>query len=381
MDLFKNKFLWYPLLVLATIFAIDKIFALPVVLENTVLWKKIEPMFYESRYHLFDQLREEYPKLAPADRKLGLIFGSSRGGEFNAEDFARERPGVRAYNFSAPLAPPSYFYYWLDRVLAADMRPAFVIIECDPLLFGPSAAGYSLAYSYDADFVFRHVDVFPGPGDGFEAEGPGFSVDEAETFFLKRLFALYRYPLEWKTIEENNETHSAIVPGKGLVSIKGKEFKKNLTEIVRASNRRNLGGIPNPLKFSLSPEEIQKDADRMEELHLGRGFPSRSQIVFFKKAIRRLAAEKIPVVVYWPLSSPALREKYREHDLFEKFQKPLLDFLDRTRREHPRARIAFLDPYDDEELDCRVFIDASHLSGACFPQITERILDRLPRKL
>ena len=378
MDFLKHKYLWYPLIALLVIVSIDKIFLLPVVLENTVLWKKIEPMFYESRYHLFDQLDDEYNQRTQDGEHLGVIFGSSRGGEFSAEDFAKARPGAFTYNFSAPLAPPSYFYYWLDRILGAGMQPGFVVVEADPLLFGRSAVNYSLSYTYDADFMLRNTDVYSRSGKGFRAEGRGFTLDEAENFFLKRMFALYRYPLSLDTIEENNAEHSAIVPGKGLVTIRGKDFKKNLTEIVRDANRRNLGGIPNPLKFSLPEAEIQKDADRMEELHLASGFPSTTQIIFFKKIIRRLADARVPVVVYWPLSAPQLRAKFEERNLIDTFQKDLNRFLEETRARHPDAHVEFLDPYEDESLTCRTFIDASHLSGACFPEITRRIVAKLP---
>ncbi len=380
MDLLRARFLWYPLAVLLAIIVVDKVFLLDAVKEHTVLWKKIEPLFYESRVDLFAQLRTEYGTRAARGEHLGLVFGSSRGGEFNAEEFTRARPGAFTYNFSAPLAPPSYFYYWLDRILSAGMRPGFAVVECDPLLFSQQAAGYSLAYGYDAAFMLRHTDFFRDTRRDFRAEGAGFSVDESETFFLKRLFALYRYPLEWKTIEENNEEHSAIVPGTGLITIRGRDFKKNLREIVLDANRRNLGGIPNPLSFSLPEDEIAKDADRMEQLHLKSGFPAPTQVIFFKKLITRLALEKIPVVVYWPLSAPALRAKYQANGLFESFQAPVREFLAETARENPDVSIAFLDPYDDESLTCRVFIDSSHLSGACFPAITARLASRLPAR-
>ncbi len=375
MEILKNKYLLVPLLIFTIVFAADKIFRLPVVLEYTVFWQKVEPDFYESRNWLFDQLRQEYPDRTASGQKLGVIFGTSRAGEFSTDYFARKIPGSYTYNFSAPLACPAFHYYFLSRMLDAGIRPDFVLIEADPVLFSSGAVDYSLSYSYDPVFVFRNTDYNrTAPANIWDAEGRGFSFDEAETYFLKQTFALYKFPLDINNVSENMRTITLPHPTEGLKTYQVSEFKKSVLNSIRSANKSNLGGIPNLIYFTVPPQMMEQDAENLANRHLAGFTPSQTQIQFFKKLIRALSYNNIRTIVYWPVVSEPLRRRMEKLRLMETFQKPLEQYLASEAKANPEFRAQFSDPYLDPALKCRQFQDATHLSGACFFELTDRIL-------
>ena len=90
------------------VYAVDKIFYITWVQENTVHWQKIEPLFYESRGDLYERLRTQYPERSAAGQKLGLILGTSRAGEFDQNYIASRVPDSYTFNFSAPFSCPAF---------------------------------------------------------------------------------------------------------------------------------------------------------------------------------------------------------------------------------------------------------------------------------
>ncbi|MBX7058555.1 MAG: DUF1574 domain-containing protein [Leptospirales bacterium] len=372
-----KRFLWFPLLGFALLFALDKVFMLPSVLHHTMHFQKIEPIFYESRGPLFEQLRAEYNRRSPADRsRLALIFGSSRAAEFDHEYIARRSGGVAAYNFSAPFASPAFHYYWLQKILAAGIRPAFAIIEADPLILGGDSMEYTLKYSLDANFVVGHTDLFRrDPSDIWMIEGRGFSYPEAEDYFLLRAFALYRYPLVPSTLLENNKQIWALPPG-GMIPqlMPARDSRLRFREFVQLANELKLGGIPNPLSRRLDEREMQNDAEDRAKRLFSNYRISGTQIIFLKHIIRELLSRQTRVIVYWPVSAAAFQKHMLQQKMPQRVEIPLRALLRRLQSEQPGADIRFVDPNDDQRLRCRDFIDSHHLSGACFPQLTDLVL-------
>jgi len=364
MDFIKNPYLFLPLLCLALIFCLDKLLLVPAIQEHTLLWKKIEPPFYASREALSQQLAGE-------KERAGLILGSSRAGEFSSEFIAEHSAIKKTYNFSAPLTCPAYHYYWLQRILRSGHKPAFVILEADLLLFSAGALDYALNYSFDPGFVLRHTDFLDRKGEGFATRGRGFTFDEAETFFLKYFFALYRYPLDAKALQENRQ--EVFLPDGTFRT--GRELRQELNRLIERVNREKLGGIPNPLQFNVAEEAMAQDARRLADRHLTRP-PSGTQIIFFKRIVESLAREKIPLVVYWPLVSEPLNRLQQEAR--PEFQGELKNYL--ANRQTGDWQAAFLDPNPDPEVRCRSFVDSSHLSGKCFEEVTLQLLKALQLK-
>ncbi len=376
MDLFKHRVLWIPPLGVAALFILVILFLLPSLTDLTVHWQKIEPAFYESRALLFEQLKEEYPARAEAGQKLGLILGTSRAGEFEQADIAKLIPGSYSFYISAPFSSPIFFAYWLERIFAEGMQPEFVIFEIDPILMTNRAMEFTLQYSLDGRFVWDRTELYRQlPADPWEAEGRGFSYDEAESYAAAALFGLHRYPINFDSIVANNSSLGSMGLMLGFTS--PIEFRDHVKGIMQIANKEKLGGIPNPMQAQKRPEEMIADAREKTKIFL-EGFEiSPTQIIFIKNTLRDLARRQIPVVVYWPAATAEYHENVRAYEMIEHVQEPLRKLLVEIEAEYPGSYLKMYDPNPDPEFQCRSFYDSHHLSGGCFPELTRLLIRRL----
>lgn len=375
MQLLKNRFLFAPFLLLCVLFGLDKLFWIETVRQQTQLWNKIEPAIYESRLSLFRQLQDHYPKLRNNKQKLGVILGTSRAGEFDSKHFARFVPDSQTYNFSAPLAGPAYHDYWLEQLLGAGIKPDFVIVEADPVLFSPASMRYPLAYSFDFAFVWQYLDFRrakpPNPSDFksvWNTRGSGFTFDEAETFWLKQTFALYKYPPNLKAYKKNR---TVVNPFTGMT---GHGARGHFASLIANANEQNLGGIPNVLLETRSEAEIASKAIEDARVHLYNYAASHTQTIFFKKLLSQLAQQGIRTIVYWPLAPRPYRAIMEELGLVADMQAMIRKELSHLEAQHPQARLYFVDPNGAAEIRCRHFRDSHHLSGRCYDQLTDYLL-------
>lgn len=123
-------------------------------------------------------------------KQIGLILGSSRSGEFDSDMLESFFPNTNSFNFAAPFGPPSFQAYWLERTLNSKLPLRYVLIEVDPLLFSQSAIDYSLNGSYDNAYVLSQIDLYRAKNKNpWASSANGFSTDEVEVYFLKKLFA------------------------------------------------------------------------------------------------------------------------------------------------------------------------------------------------
>ncbi|MBL8020386.1 MAG: DUF1574 family protein [Leptospirales bacterium] len=375
MEWIKSKFLLTPLVLFVAVFAIDKLFLLQVVRDNLTSWKKIEPPFYASRYDLYDLYRTSLPQHRAAGLKTGIILGSSRSAEFNSEGIEAVIHKSRTYNFSAPFACPSYWYYWLRRMEKDGVLPDYVILESDGIIFNERAIEYSLGYSYDSSFVFNHIDWDRKRKINAWQRPAGFSFDEAETFFLKKLFAMYRFPPDPRLIRENNESMMLFAPGSGPRMWTPIELRNHILSWMGRINTEKLGGIPNLLSIQLPPDKMKEDAENMAGIHLAGYAASPTQISFYKQMLRTLYKQKVPTVLYYPVMS----------DVFKAKQTAMLP-RDWVSEEQLETELRNLDPTGavirlvnpDRQLRCRTFVDSLHLSGSCFPEVEKLLLQQLP---
>ena len=376
MELSKSKFLWIPPLLLCAVWALDKALLFPFVEKHTQLWRRIEPPFYQSRYDLFEQLQLQYPVRTQKSESLGVIFGTSRAGEFSAQDIARAAPGTYAYNFSAPFASPSFHYYWLHRMNRAGMRVKLAIVEVDPLLFSPQSVRYSLSYSYDATFVGSNIDWNrnrPRKPEDIEAvfamRGSGFSFDEAETYFLKQAFAAYKFPPSLAALRENTKVNP-------LIGRTGNDFREWIRGKIAEANRINLGGIPNPLVHQSTPEIIEKQAALDAETYL-RGYqPSPTQVFFFRRLLHDLVSGGARVILYWPMAPVPYRQAMKSMDLVRPLKRAIGREIQRNAARFPKNPARLVDLNDDPRMTCRYFLDSHHLSGRCYPLLTQLLMAR-----
>ncbi|TGL90415.1 DUF1574 domain-containing protein [Leptospira congkakensis] len=364
---FKFPVVLYPILLAVSLFLLDKIFFLPVIVENTYSWKKIERKFYELKEDLFEVMLEEIKK--NPSKQIGLILGSSRSGEFDSEMLELFFPNTNSFNFAAPFGPPSFQAYWLERSLDAKIPLRYVLIEVDPLLFSQSAIDYSLNGSYDNEYVLKQIDFYrTRTKNPWVADAKGFSTDEVEIYLLKKLFALYKYPLDPTAIKANNkEIEVGFFPGMS-VGITGKDHKRNYVDKIKLVNRVKFGALPNEIKFANMDVFIERDAEAMYNQYLRGQSLAPTQIYFFKKMLERLKGTGIPVIIYFPAVSEALRKRMSTDGLLEKFNLEIKNAVSIASKT-PNSKFTVVDPNIDPRWVCKDFVDSLHLSGACFPNL------------
>lgn len=344
---FKLKFpvVFYPILLAFSLFLLDKIFFLPVVVENTYSWKKIERKFYELKEDLFEVMLEERRK--NPSKQIGLILGSSRSGEFDSKMLESFFPNTNSFNFAAPFGPPSFQAYWLERSIQAKLPLRYVLIEVDPLLFSQSAIEYSLNGSYDNEYVLKQIDFYRmKTKNPWLAEAKGFSMDEVEVYFLKKLFALYKYPLDPTAIKANNkEIEVGFFPGMS-VGITGKDHKRNYIDKIKLVNRVKFGALPNEIKFANMDVFLERDAEAMYNQYLRGTKLAPTQIYFFKKMLDLLKGTGIPVIIYFPAVSDALRRRMSTDGLLEGFNGEIRKAVAHA-SQVPNSKFTVVDPNSD----------------------------------
>lgn len=367
----KEKYLWMVILLPAFWFGIDKIFGLEIVKEYTIPWKKIEILFYESKEDLLSVYSGNLSKHKKERLDRAIILGTSRSGEFSPHDIRRSIPSLVSYNFSAPLAGPAFHYYWLKKVHSVDPDLKLVILETDPVLFSKNTLTYTLNYALDNDFVIENSNFFSerfmSPWDADKRKG--FQWDEVETFLTKNLFLSYKFPPDPNSIR-NNKKETFMIVDSEVVTVSGKEYKKNFADIIYKANRVEYGAIPNQINHQGDLNFIKKDANNMANTYFGNNFQaSLTQVVFFKKTLRYLAEHNIKAILYWPIVSDSFREEMEKRGLVREYKNAIIQEIAKVKKEYPNSSIILLDVHDEKDLNCRAFIDSLHLSGACYPEL------------
>lgn len=385
MDFIKNNFLLIPLFFLLMIFAVDKIAFIPKVKNSIMYWKKIEPLLYESREKLFVQLQRDYDSKRSQNQKSGLILGTSRSGEFDTDYIKKYMPDTYTYNFSAPFGSVAYYYYWLDRILEKNMKPAYVLLEIDAVVMSAQAINYQLSYSFDMGFVITHTDINrPRLKNPWKQTGKGFSVADADKYYLKQLFGFYKYPLKLGNIRENQEKKFMPSPDGRIREIRLGEWRENAMPFIDQVNEKKLGGIPNFFFVKLSSEDMKKDAVNTASRNLAHYRAAPTQVVFLKNILNRLAHENIPVLIYVPYVNPIYykfeKRTDKVYDINKRFRQPFLALLKELHKKN-KMKMQIIDLNRTKKMECRKFTDSYHLSGQCFPELTDHLFTEFSKQL
>lgn len=343
----KHKFLLYPLVLAGFIFCFDKLFGLTCVRKYTE--SRIEYAFYAEKKALLEQLLS-FQATKKSEEKLLVLFGTSHMGEFSHKYIQEKHQGITTYNFSAPMAPPSYLYYNLQTVLDAGAKVDYAVLEIIPETFQTAANEYALKFSYDWKFMLDNRDVFSG--------------DEIESFIHANLFSVVRFPPRLNIAIQRIKDKNAIV---------GFEYFNSL---VHLATKQNNGGIPNPIIHEVPEDFFEKES----KVYFQQAFrkqgnlsykESIAQKIFYEKFIDTCKKNKIKLIIYKPILSKHLQKLLDESDFYNSWWKDKIEFA--TRSNTPVLNMA---EYSNS-IQCQKFIDVHHLSGGCYPEITDILLQNL----
>lgn len=343
----KHKFLFYPLLLASFIFCFDKLFGLTCVRKYTE--SRIEYAFYAEKGALLEQMLN-FQGMKKPEEKLLILFGTSHMGEFSHKYIQEKDKRLTTYNFSAPMAPPSYLYYNLETVLNAGTKIDYAVLEIIPETFQEAANEYAIKFSYDWNFMFQNRNVF--------------SNDEVENFTHANLFNVVRFPPRFNTAIQRIKDKNAIA---------GFEY---FNSVVHLATKLNNGGIPNPIIHEIPEDFFEKESKvyftqafrKKGNLSYAESF---AQKKFYIKFIETCKKNNIQLLIYKPILSKPLQKLLDESDFYEKWWKDKVEIANNN-------NIPVLDMASySNTIKCQKFVDVHHLSGGCYPEITDILLQKI----
>jgi hypothetical protein len=338
---FTEKKLWIPVILAITIFIVDKLSGLKSIRRFTET--RIESSFYNEKENLLKQLKR-YNEIKSKENKLLVLFGTSHMGEFSHAYMAKKIPELTTYNFSAPMAPPSYLYYNLITIQRENIPIDYAILEIIPETFRDEANEYALKYSYDWRFMRENWK--------------DFSRDDIETFSRANLFSVMRYPIRLDTAFTRIKSGSA-------------SQLEILQSLVKLANVQNNGGIPNPIIYEVPESFFEKEAKKFYDASYYNYKESPTQLKFLYKFIENCKQNNIKLILYKPTVSKELQTLLDASPFYQKW----MEDKSKLAKEN---NLPFLDvSQKSESIKCKKFVDVHHLSGGCYPEVMDIVIDAI----
>ena len=372
----RGVFTLGPVLLLLSLFVLDKIFLLPEVRDNF-----IQPggmMYYRQRAEQIESFKTYLKdQKAPAE-KVVAVFGDSRS--FAAGDLVFKYLGYKdwtVFNFAGPQALPVYHYYLAGKMFRNLRRPDYLIIGISPDAFNRNAgimASPNLNFGVDDDFIRRNrLQIPEADYEAYVASrryalvGLGFS---AKTFFQR-----LRGELSGKKQDDFMGQMGILMAGQNpdpAALQRLQTISAMLTGATRESfelyslAKSPQGKILKQAKggqykfFGAAPlEKLKRDSERLKSLYFKRFVVSSEQLYFFEETLRLAQQAGIRTLVYWPQVNPFLKELYKDLPAIQNVWRRVEEISER----HGAISLNF----NQAPLNtCKKFYDASHMSFDCF---------------
>lgn len=338
---FQKKFLFYPVLLFLGIYFFDKLFGLEIVRNYTE--SRPEFTFYECKKKLLEQLKTFQKN--KKEEKLLVLFGTSHMGEFSKDYIQSKKPDLVTYNFSAPMATPSYLLFNLTQIIKSGIKIDYAILEIIPETSKEEANEYALKFSYSYEFIFKYWNFF--------------SRSELESFFVSNQFLMYRFPVKLNVLSERI---------KNKKSLQMRDFfLKKVNEAVE----KNFGGIPNLFSYEPNEEDLKKEAEEFYSLHYSNYIESEAQKKSIEEFIKIAKENKIKLYIYRPILSKPYQDKLNQNKNYN-------SFIEEKNLYFKKEAVPIIDLTNYlERIKCKKFMDVHHLSGACYNEITDFVLKEL----
>ena len=391
MDFIKYRFIYYPVLFVAGIFLLDKIFLLPEMRDNF-----IQPggmLYYSQRLKQLHGFND-FINNSRENRKIAVVLGDSRS--FALGNIAAWYLGKKdwyLYNFAGPQAVPAYHYYIAEKLLMRYKRPGFLIVGVSPDGFNKNSPFFSnpvMSYGMDDQFIqnnsdkilMRDMDAYLNTRR-YALVGMQFSLK----VLIKRL--LGSAGMEALEGEEAMPVHMFPMlnefVGKSYV---GTEEKKS--EFIRSflhssgesleqysilnSPRVKMLDLADGASYNwfgtIKDSRMKIETEKLTGMYLKHYEISDVQLYFFEKTLQLAREAGVKVVVFWPRANHYLIDVY---DKDERLYKLWSEIVRITEKEGGRA----IDLNRHPDTACNNFYDASHLSIVCYPSITKALLHEL----
>lgn len=330
----KNKFLFYPILLLIIFFSLDKI----LLIEDIKKYIKTDftYIYYESREKVYQMILED-PEIINKNKKFMLILGSSRLLYFDQDEMKDIYPDWVIYNLSSAVTTPAYYYYYIEKLFDAGVFPDYILIESDPNQFNansPVFKGSNLTYSFDTSFVLRNALIFGKDNVSFYLGKKLFAVGKNKPY-LDTAWKRYRDPNFVNISMMQDLTRDMLLKNKGsAISIVDVFVEKNYA-MLESTSRRTIDWVFMAYK------------------------PSEMQYSFYEKLLKKISEKNITTVIVWPQSSPPMQELIKNAAYTK-------EWLERINSLNQKYGMTIRDMDDTEKYTCNTFVDGGHMAKDCY---------------
>lgn len=295
-------------------------------------------MFYKSKPELVQKLKRFSDSKQESDKIL-LMMGTSHMGEYSSSFIREKTKNYEMFNFSAPMATPSFLYYQLTKVLENEIPVSVIILEVLPETMQERANEYALKFSYDFPFFWKYREVF--------------SKSEWEAFVRVRAFAMMRYPLHPEKISQ------AIQFGKTDIMM--------MEDMMGQAIEQYNGSLPNFNLYNTPKILFPIESKKYVQEQFSGNSSTVTQWFFLKEFIRVCKENNIRLYFFRTFLSEELEAELEKTD-YRSWSLEFGEFASQN-------GVPFIDLNKfRKQISCQNFFDPHHLSGGCFPEITEILL-------
>lgn len=343
-----KRFLYYPLVLFAVLFLLDKIFFLDIV--KRYIKPDFTYIYYEAKEELFDRLVRDYPSFK-GKKKLMIILGSSRLLYFDYKDLRDFYPDWEIYNFSSAVTTPAYYTYYMEKILDAGIRPDYILLEAAPNQYNENTPVFrdsNLTYSFDLPFMFRYADVFGKDLVSFYLGKTLFAVSKNKPD-LAIAWDRLTHPQLDVILAMQTKIRTSLLESKGnALSVVGEYVEKDFV-VLEETGRRTIDWLFVNYRFS------------------------QMQYEFLDILLARLEKEKIPLMIVKPENAPPLEKLMQEVKVIPEWKK-------RTQAVVEKHGFAIKYLADARDFRCNSFADGSHMALSCYHPFIRYVMSEYYRR-
>lgn len=350
----QKRIYFYPFFILFTLFLIDKLVCIPE-------FREAGRRAYKSGQNLFlglPKVWDEDKKLQSEKTKVALVTGTSRSDIFHEWENIPVKKSTYAepvyFETRSAIKAGEYFLFYLmiQSMTKSGFKPDVLFLE-----FSEEMLNENNVYSYKTKWqeLMLHedelIDIYPTFNSKFQRE-----------IITKLLFVSYNYHFR---------------PIQGISNwVKGKTVTDD-TYFIAVSSYLNKKRPFNPANAGIeldrfTPEEykarIVDFSESQRELLLSKYTLSETEYGFLKRIIQHAEEHNIPTVFWEPQIHPyynQIRKSITGGDLFETLGRSLVD---------PNSKNIRLISLNKGNTNCKIFVDSSHVSPLCVPEIADKLL-------
>ncbi|WCL47770.1 DUF1574 domain-containing protein [Leptospira sp. GIMC2001] len=331
-----KKFLFYPIILFAFLFLVDKIFLLDSV--RLLIKSDFTYVYYETKSQLLDIFIDKYKKgeLTKDNKKVMVVLGSSRLLYFDSKELEQFYPDWEIYNFSSAVTTPAYYWYFLEQILDAGVKPDLVVLETDPNQFNINSIfkESNLTYSFDFPFILRYIGLFGRDYFNYYLGKTLFAV-KVNKPYLDAAFRNYNNP--------------------------NLPYVEAMKDTIRTSLIENKGHATSPVEdyFEKDASSLEATSQRTIDWLFASYKPSEMQFEFFDIILKNTREKEIPLIIVWPQSSKSMQDRLRANPILDSWKKDINAVTDKY-----QYKIHNMD--DTKEYYCNSFADGGHIAKDCY---------------